>query len=130
MTDILTENQTGVLRVLCDTVVPAIERTEDPDGFWARRATDVGADQGVLLVLSTLPPEQRTALGGLLDILGSQGFVGASQESRGRPNRTRSCAPLVRPIRGASAGSLPLVSGLRIARARWTRQRTSPRRPP
>lgn len=82
MTDILTENQAGVLRALCDTVVPAIDRADDPDGFWGRRATDVGADQSMLFLLSTMPAEQRAGLAGLLDVIGGQGFVGASQESR------------------------------------------------
>jgi hypothetical protein len=82
VTDILSESQLRVLRALCDTVVPAIERPDDPDGFWARTGTAVGADQGALLVLSTLPAEQRLLLGGLLDVIGSQGFIGASQESR------------------------------------------------
>lgn len=105
MTDILTENQTGVLSALCDTVVPAIERADDPDGFWARRATDVGADQGVLFVLSTMPEEQRAALGGLLDVIGSQGFVGASQESREQILATLSLASAP-----AGAGIRSLIS--------------------
>jgi choline dehydrogenase-like flavoprotein len=105
VTDILTEHQTGVLRALCDTVVPAIERADDPDGFWGRRATDVGADQGVLFVLSTMPPDQRTALGGLLDVLGGQGFVGASQESREQILTTLSLASAL-----AGAGIRSLIS--------------------
>ncbi|MBG0564573.1 GMC family oxidoreductase N-terminal domain-containing protein [Actinoplanes aureus] len=83
MTDILSPNQTAVLRLLCDTVVPAVPHPDDRDGFWGRRATDVGADQGVLAMLAAMPAEQREAIGGLLDVLGAQGFQpAASQESR------------------------------------------------
>ena len=42
----LTADQRAMLRAICDTVVPRIERDPDPHGFWARRATDVGADAG------------------------------------------------------------------------------------
>jgi choline dehydrogenase-like flavoprotein len=73
----LTHNQTEVLRALCDTVVPSIEHADDPHGLWARTATDVGADQAMQVALTQIPE-----LAGLLDVLGDQGFVGASQESR------------------------------------------------
>ncbi|GAA0429649.1 GMC oxidoreductase [Actinoplanes capillaceus] len=74
--------QTQVLRLLCDTIVPSLPRPGDTDGFWARSATDVGADQGVLAMLATMPGEQQAAIGGLLDILALQGFGTASSESR------------------------------------------------
>jgi hypothetical protein len=35
--------QREVLRAICDTVCPALERPDDPVGFWARSGTDVGA---------------------------------------------------------------------------------------
>ena len=38
----LTDSQSATLRAVCDTVVPSIQRADDPDGFWARKATDVG----------------------------------------------------------------------------------------
>ncbi|WP_328471293.1 GMC family oxidoreductase [Actinoplanes sp. NBC_00393] len=83
MTEILTPSQTQVLRLLCDTVVPSLPHPDDSDGFWRRRATDVGTDQGVLTMLAAMPEEQRLALGGLLDVLGAQGFrPTTSQESR------------------------------------------------
>jgi choline dehydrogenase-like flavoprotein len=105
VTDILSESQLRVLRALCDTVVPAIERPDDPDGFWARTGTAVGADQGALLVLSTMPAEQRLLLGGLLDVIASQGFLGASQESREQILATLSLASAP-----AAAGIRSLVS--------------------
>ena len=47
MTTQLTDRQRGVLRALCDTVVPRIERPDDPAGFWARTASDLGVAEGV-----------------------------------------------------------------------------------
>ena len=38
----LTDTQRETLRLVCDTVVPRIEREPDPDGFWARSASDIG----------------------------------------------------------------------------------------
>jgi choline dehydrogenase-like flavoprotein len=78
----LTEVQLTTLRSFCDTVVPKIDRPDDPDGFWARTATDVGADQGLLQLLDTMSPEQVAGVGQLLDALASQGFAGMSQLSR------------------------------------------------
>lgn len=74
--------QQAMLRAVCDTVVPAIERAEDPDGFWARRGTDVGADQALALMLATLPPDQSQGMLQLLDVLAAQGFLDSSQLSR------------------------------------------------
>ena len=78
----LTDLQQRTLRAVCDTVVPSIPRAHDPDGFFARRATDVGADQALLLALDALPPEQAAGMLQLLDALAAQGFNDASQLSR------------------------------------------------
>ena len=78
----LTDLQLQTLRTVCDTVVPSIPRAEDPDGFFARRATDMGADQALLMTLDALPPEQAEGMLQLLDALAAQGFGGMSQLSR------------------------------------------------
>src|SRR5689334_24928176 len=78
----LTEGQREVLRALCDTIVPSIQRADDPDGFWARKATDLAIDQGVEQVIATLPPELQAGLGQLLDALEQQSFAALSQPSR------------------------------------------------
>jgi len=78
----MTEERRAVLRAVCDTVVPSIHRADDPDGFWARSGTDLGADAGTIHALAGLSDEQRSGLLGLIDALGAQGIVGASQESR------------------------------------------------
>ncbi|BBH68244.1 GMC oxidoreductase [Actinoplanes sp. OR16] len=70
----MTPDQIQTLRLLCDTIVPPLERPGDTDGFWARRATDVGADQGVLAMISGMPPEQQAGIAALFDALAANGF--------------------------------------------------------
>src|SRR6476661_8962763 len=77
-----TDQQVATLRAVCDTVVPALERPEDPHGFWARRATETGADEAVLQAIALMPPEQQAGLAELLDVLEMQGFAHLSQLSR------------------------------------------------
>src|SRR3954464_14987792 len=78
----LSEARREALRAFCDTIVPTIERPDDPDGFWARKASDLAIDQGVEQILATLPPELQEGLGQLLDALAQQGFAKLSQPSR------------------------------------------------
>jgi choline dehydrogenase-like flavoprotein len=78
----LTDDQRATLRAVCDTVVPSIERTPDPLGFWARKATDIGVDQAFEQTLETMPPENQAGLAQLLDGLAEQGFAKQSQLSR------------------------------------------------
>src|SRR3954452_18099933 len=78
----LTEAQRETLRAFCDTIVPSVKRPDDPDGFWARKATDLAIDQGVEQVIATLPPELQDGLGQLLDALAEQSFGALSQPSR------------------------------------------------
>ncbi len=78
----LSEGRLATLAQLCDTVVPALEREPDPDGFWARRATDVGAHLALAELLAALPPADLEGLGQLLDELAEGGFGAASQRSR------------------------------------------------
>src|SRR6266852_5460810 len=79
----LTETQLKVLRALCDTFVPSLAVPEDPTGFWARTASDLGVDRVIATaVLGNVPPDLRQDLVNLLDLLATQNFVGASQEIR------------------------------------------------
>src|SRR3954447_16995615 len=78
----LSEAQRETLRAFCDTIVPSVRRSHDPDGFWARKATDLAIDQGVEQVLSTLPPELQVGLAQLLDALAEQQLALLSQPSR------------------------------------------------
>ena len=95
--------QRAVLAAICDTVVPSLDRPDDPDGFWARSASDLGVPQIAEDLLSQLPPEQQAGLGMLLEALGNQGFVRASQASREQMLRNVS---MVDPQAGAGIASL------------------------
>jgi choline dehydrogenase-like flavoprotein len=70
------------MSAICDTVCPALEHAEDPDGFWARRGSDVGAPEALAETIATLPPVQREGLEQLLDGLARMGFLTASRRSR------------------------------------------------
>src|SRR5918911_5197573 len=70
----LTETQRATLRLFCDTIVPRIDREPDPDGFWARTASDIGVEQGVEQLIETLDAELQAGLAQLLDALASQGL--------------------------------------------------------
>jgi choline dehydrogenase-like flavoprotein len=80
----LTDSQRAILTAVCDTVVPSLPRDRDPDGLWARKASDLGVDVGAAQLISEIPdPELRGGLLQLIDALGGQGITRApSQESR------------------------------------------------
>jgi choline dehydrogenase-like flavoprotein len=78
----LTESRRAALRAACDTIVPRIEHADDADGFWARRATDVGADAAAEQLILALPDEQRTGMLELLDGLDALGITRVSPRSR------------------------------------------------
>ncbi|HEY3187615.1 MAG TPA: GMC family oxidoreductase N-terminal domain-containing protein, partial [Solirubrobacteraceae bacterium] len=78
----LTDAQRQVLTAVCDTVVPAIAREPDPDGFFARRASDVGVPQVLETTLAEMPDDQRGGFLQLLDAVEEQGLVRSSQRSR------------------------------------------------
>src|SRR5918995_81252 len=79
----LNEFQRAILTAVCDTVVPSIERERDPDGLWARKASDLGVDAGAAQLIEEIPdPELRDGLVELLMALGAQGITRASQPSR------------------------------------------------
>ena len=65
----------AVLEAVCDTVVPALERPDDPEGFWARSAGDVGAPAAVEALLELRPPEEQMGIDELLDGLAESGFL-------------------------------------------------------
>ena len=103
----MNDTQRAVLATLCDTVVPSIDRSDDPDGFWARKASDLGVPQIAEDLLSQLPPEQQQGLGMLLEALADQGFTRASQQSREQMLRNVS---MVDPEAGAGIASLTAMT--------------------
>ena len=79
----LSESQRATLKLFCDTIVPAIEHDPDPDGFWARRASELGVEQGVEELIADLDDELQAGLCELLDALDSQNRA-RMQEEMGR----------------------------------------------
>lgn len=98
--DFLTDTRGGVLRAVCDTIVPTIAHVPDPCGHWARSASSYGVPDAVAGVLRTLPVELQNGMGQLLDALAAQGFAGASEASREQI------------LRNASLGSPDAAAGI------------------
>src|SRR3954454_5345052 len=103
-----TPAQVEVLRAICDTFVPSLEHQPDPHGFWARSATDMGADQGILQMLATLPEDLQAGIWQLIDAIAGQGFMAASRVSREQLLRTTSLA------NRDAAGGIATLCGLTI----------------
>src|SRR5437016_2921353 len=78
----LNEGQSAVLRTLCNTFVPSIKTGDDPTGFWARNASDMGVDQILAQSLEGLPDELRNPLMAMLDDLAAKNFIHADQGTR------------------------------------------------
>jgi choline dehydrogenase-like flavoprotein len=102
----LSEGQRATLRALCDTIVPRIDRADDPGGFWTRTASELGVPAGVEEILVTAIPDEvlQGGLVSLLDVLREQGFERApSQASREQVLRNMSLAS---PDAAAGIGAL------------------------
>ena len=105
---VLNETQVHVLRAICDTIVPSIAREHDPDGFWGRTATDVGADQALIVALGGLPEATQVGLLDLLDAIAGQGFLAASRQSKEQILRNLSYASR------QAAGGIEALRGLTL----------------
>jgi choline dehydrogenase-like flavoprotein len=105
VSELLGDSERAVLRAVCDTVVPSIERDRDPDGFWARRASDLGVDQAAAQLIAEIPdPVIQGGLLQLLQALGQQGMGRIpSQLSREQVLRN---ASLSSPEAAAGVGAL------------------------
>jgi choline dehydrogenase-like flavoprotein len=80
---VLSDSQQAILTAVCDTVVPSLPRERDPEGHWARKASDLGVDVGATQLISEIPdPELRAGMLQLIDAIGRQGITRASQASR------------------------------------------------
>jgi choline dehydrogenase-like flavoprotein len=78
----MTGERRAILRAVCDTIVPSLERTDDPHGFWARSAGELGVPDGVEQALAELPPDRQQGMLELLDGLAEMGLLHASRRSR------------------------------------------------
>jgi choline dehydrogenase-like flavoprotein len=83
----LTDARRAVLAALADTFFPPVRppaaEADDPSGFWARRASDVGVVEPMAARLEELlGPEELAELGRLLDLLRVTGFARLPQRAR------------------------------------------------
>ena len=99
----LSDSHRATLRAICDTAVASIPREPDPDGFWARKASDVGTDAALADLIAALPEPQLAGTIELLEALAEQGFESASQLSREQILRNIS---LLGPEAAAGVGAL------------------------
>ena len=99
----LTDSHRAVLRALANTVVPSLDRPEDPTGFWRLCGSDLKADAVVAEGLLQLPEEQRAGVLALLDGLHVLGFATGSR---------RSCEQLMRNV--ALMGAAPAAGMERL----------------
>lgn len=83
----LNETQRATLRAVCDTIVPRLDVPDDPAGFYATAATDLGVDAVLEMLIASFPEELAVGLFFLLEVLGAQGFAGATQDDRERQLR-------------------------------------------
>ena len=75
--------QRETLTAIVDTFVAAVPREDDPDGFYAAKGSDVGADVATEQYLLThLPEEQLAGLLQLIDAAGLFGFKDQPQAGR------------------------------------------------
>src|SRR2546423_92167 len=99
----LTDDQRAILRAVCDTVVPSIDRSPDPTGHWRRKASDIGVELALEQTLDAMPEPNRSGLLELLDALGDQHFPLQSQLSREQTLRN---IALLGPDAAAGVGAL------------------------
>lgn len=68
----LTDAERRTLRALCDAMVPALNRTEDPHGFLARRGSDLGLPALIEEGLAEAPEHLRAQFRQLLRVMGNR----------------------------------------------------------
>lgn len=59
------------LTALCDTFLPAVHKDEDPDGYWARKASDLDIPSNIVQLVEQLKAEDRAQFRQLLGLLAS-----------------------------------------------------------
>jgi choline dehydrogenase-like flavoprotein len=103
---VLSELQQATLRRLVDTFAPEVAVDDDPTGFWARKASDLGVDLAIAQQLSSgaVPEDQLDGMRQLLDGLRAQGFDEAPQPAR---------EAILHGFMDADPGALAGLSGLR-----------------
>src|SRR2546425_12277042 len=81
----LSQRERATLRALADTLVPSLAVNPDPDGFYGRKASDLGVDADVARIVEAyLSPDRRSGFRQLLRTVDSPGW---NLLLSGRPHR-------------------------------------------
>jgi len=73
--EILSQRERATLRALADTLVPSLAANPDPDGFYGRKASDLGVDADVARIVEAyLSPDRRSGFRRLLRTVESPGW--------------------------------------------------------
>ena len=63
----LSQRERATLRAIADTLVPSLAVNPDPDGFYGRKASDLGVDPDVARIVEAYPsPDRRSSFRRLL----------------------------------------------------------------
>ena len=65
------DRRLAALTAICNTFLPSIPRPNDPDGYWARCASDLDVPARIIALMNGAKAEDRLAFNQLLDLLAS-----------------------------------------------------------
>lgn len=65
------DRRLAALTAICEAFLPSVSRPDDPAGYWARSAGDIGVADRILNALEKAKTEDRRKFGQLLDLLAS-----------------------------------------------------------
>jgi len=104
-----------LLAAICDTLMPAVAEPDDPHGYFALAASDIGVPDAVADVLATLPSEADRAETRLLFRLLASPGLGMLLVGQMRPFITLDQAGRERFLRAMAGSRLPqLRSGFQV----------------
>jgi choline dehydrogenase-like flavoprotein len=104
-----------LLATICDTIMPALAEADDPHGYFALAASDIGVPQAVAEVLATLPSQADQAETKLLFRLLASPLLGMLLIGQMRPFMALDQASRERFLRAMANARLPqLRSGFQV----------------
>src|SRR5258706_9127187 len=110
-----TEAELRLLSAICDTLMPAITEPDDPHGYFALAASDLGVPQAVADILAALPSEADRAETKLLFKLLASPALSLLLAGRPRAFLALDHASRERFLRGMAVSRLPqLRSGFQV----------------
>ncbi len=61
----------AALTALCDTLIPSVQKTDDPDGYWSRKASDLDVPPRILELIGDTKTEDQVQFRQLLGLIAS-----------------------------------------------------------